>query len=132
MGVLSLIKKIASPITDIVDKAVVDKDLKKQLKHEIEQSLLDQQNMIEKEISKRHALDMKSDSWLSKNIRPMTLAFLIFVFVVISFFDGNIGSFSVDESYIPVYQRLLSLVFTFYFGSRGFEKITKIYKDSEK
>ena len=66
---------------------------------------------------------MQSDSWLSKNIRPLSLVFLMAVFVLITFFDGNVGEFSVNKEYIPVYSALLGTAFMFYFGSRGAEKI---------
>lgn len=132
MPVLGILKKIASPVLGIVDKAINDKDLATQLKHDIEMTILEQGVTLEQEISKRHEMDMQSDSWLSKNVRPMTLIFLLFVFVLISFFDGNIGKFGLNESYIPVYETLLSLAFTFYFGSRGIEKSMKIYTKKEK
>ena len=51
--------------------------------------------------------DMKHGSWLSKNIRPITLIFLTIVFVIFSVFDGNLGEFTIGESYVPVYQTLL-------------------------
>lgn len=129
MGIVSTIKNISKSVIDIIDKAVVDKDLKKELKQKIEVKLLDHAETLEREITTRHELDMKSDSWLSKNIRPLTLAFLMLVFVIITFSDGNIGEFHLQDAYIPVYETLLSLVFTFYYGSRGAEKITKIYKE---
>lgn len=132
MSVFGFLKNLISPVTGIIDKAVNDKDLATQLKYEIEQSLMESADEYEKELTKRHELDMTSDSWLSKNVRPLTLVFLMSMFVLISLFDGNIGAFSVNDAYIPVYQMLLSLVFTFYFGSRGAEKIMKIYKEPSK
>lgn len=132
MPVLGILKKIASPVLGIVDKAINDKDLATKLKHDIEKTILEQGFELEQELTKRHELDMKSDSWLSKNVRPMTLVFLLFVFVIITFFDGNIGQFGLNESYIPVYETLLSLVFTFYFGSRGIEKAVKMYTEKNK
>ena len=125
----NILSRITAPIFGVIDKAVVDRDQKKQLKQELEIALIDTAEFFEQQITARHELDMKSDSWLSKNVRPLTLVFLLFVFVLITFFDGNAGSFTLQDGYIPVYQSLLSLVFTFYFGSRGIEKITKIYNE---
>ena len=125
----SVLSRLTKPIFGVIDKAVVDRDQKKQLKQELEIALIDTAEFFEGELTKRHELDMKSDSWLSKNVRPLTLVFLMAVFVLMTFFDGNVGQFSMNEAYIPVYQTLLSLVFTFYFGSRGAEKITKIYNE---
>ena len=60
---------------------------------------------------------------LTKNIRPLTLAFLTFMFVIISVFSGNIGTFEIQEEFVPVYQTLLIVIYTAYFGGRSFEKI---------
>jgi peptidoglycan/LPS O-acetylase OafA/YrhL len=68
---------------------------------------------------------MKSGSWLSKNVRPLTLIFLTFIFVVLSFFDGNVGGFAVSKEYIPVYQTLLMVVYGAYFAGRSIEKVKK-------
>lgn len=125
------IKKLVKPVTDVVDKLVVDKDEKKRLKFELEKTMMDFALENEKEISKRHEYDMQSDSWLSKNIRPITLAFLLFVFVIITFSDGNIGQFTLNTEYVPVYQTLLSTVFMFYFGGRSIEKGMKIYREQK-
>lgn len=132
MSVVGFLKGLISPVTGIVDKAVNDKDLATQLKHDLEVAIMDHTQTYEKELTRRHELDMQSDSWLSKNVRPMTLVFLLFVFVVITFFDGNIAGFSLNQAYIPVYESLLSLVFMFYFGSRGIEKSMKMYSQKDK
>lgn len=131
MSVIGWIKDLVKPVSDIIDEAVVDRDKKKQLKHDIEMALLAHAENLEKEITKRHELDMQSDSWLSKNIRPLSLIFLTFVFVIITFFDGNIGEFAVNPAYIPLYQSLLITVFSFYFGGRSIEKGVKIFKNNQ-
>ena len=89
--------------------------------------LLLQQDIVEmKEISKRLASDMKSDSWLSKNTRPMTLIFLTVSLIVLILLDsGNIG-FGVDESWVDLLKSLLITVYVAYFGSRGVEKFKKM------
>ena len=68
---------------------------------------------------------MKSDNWLSKNIRPLICLFLTFIFVILSIFHGNVGNFSIDEGYIPIYQTLLITVYGAYFAGRSIEKIKK-------
>jgi len=82
------------------------------------------------EVSKRWSSDMQSDSWLSKNVRPLTLMFLIlftsFVIVTDSKTEWN---FEVRESYIQLLESLLLTVIVAYFGSRGMEKYKKIKKD---
>ena len=68
---------------------------------------------------------MKSDNWLSKNIRPLICIFLTVIFVVLSMFDGNAGGFTIQQSYVPIYQTLLITVYGAYFAGRSIEKIKK-------
>ncbi len=69
---------------------------------------------------------MKSDSFLSTNIRPLVLICLPVLFTVLSFFDGNIGGFSVADQYIPIFQSLLITVYGAYFVGRTWEKAKSI------
>ena len=88
---------------------------------------MDEQEMIE--ITKRWEADMVSDSWLSKNVRPMALIFLTLFMVFIIFTDSKVlWDFEVKESYIKLLETLLLAVYIAYFGSRGVEKYTKIKK----
>ena len=109
----------------IVDEVITSKEEKLQLKNQLQKIVQEQESLIEKQVSKRWVSDMSSDNWLSKNIRPMSLIFLTVVFTVISFADGNIAKFTLDEGYKPIYQSLLLLAYGAYFGSRGLEKIKK-------
>ena len=95
-----------------------------------EQALkLIEQDMQElKEISSRWRADMKSDSWLSKNTRPLALVFLTTSAVLMMAIDSFHLQFDVDESWINLLKTLLVTVYVAYFGSRGAEKITKINK----
>jgi len=92
----------------------------------------------DEERTTRHAADMKSDSWLSKNVRPASLVFLLVVVSILAITDGNISlegvcvgnpctpeRFKVGAEYITLFNDLLVLVFGFYFGSRGIEKVAK-------
>jgi len=80
----------------------------------------------QQEISKRWESDMNSDSWLSKNIRPLTLAFLTFIlFLFITLDSANIP-FNVDNNWIDLLQSLLITVFVAYFGGRSFEKSKRL------
>ena len=80
--------------------------------------------------TERLKIDMASDSSLSKNIRPGSLAYLLIVVTVLALFDGNIviGSyhFDIKPSYITLFTDLLKLAFAFYFGSRGIEKVAQM------
>lgn len=86
---------------------------------------LDLQEM--QEITKRWSSDMISDSWLSKNVRPMALIFLTLFMTFIIFTDSKtLWEFDVKESYITLLETLLLAVYLAYFGSRGIEKYKKI------
>lgn len=129
---LDFLKNLVSPITDIVGEVVVDRDKKKEIEERIKSTILEYGLKHEAELTQRHDKDMKSDSWLSKNIRPISLIFLTVMFTIFAFTDGNLGQFTVNPVYIPVYQNLLVAAFTFYFGSRGLEKVAKIWKSPEE
>jgi len=116
-GTLGVVKNIISSDTKI---KAIDKEEAMRL---IE---LDMQEL--KEISSRWRADMKSDSWLSKNTRPLALVFLTASAVLMMAVDSFHLQFDVDESWINLLKTLLVTVYVAYFGSRGAEKITKINK----
>ena len=74
----------------------------------------------QKQVTKRHEADMHSDSWLSKNIRPLVLIYLIILFTVAFFIE-------VPHSVFELLRDLLMTSFVFYFGSRTLEKMTNKY-----
>jgi hypothetical protein len=81
------------------------------------------------EITKRWQSDMTSDSWLSKNVRPMALIFLTFVITLLMVSDSiDNWAFDVKPDYIDLMKALLITVYFAYFGSRGYEKAQKIKK----
>lgn len=81
---------------------------------------------IESEISNRWEDDSKSDSFLAKNIRPLSLSAVLIVFFIILFTDGNIGEFKIQKEYIPVFQILLITIVGGYFAVRTIDKKGKI------
>jgi hypothetical protein len=85
----------------------------------------------QQELSKRHTADMASDSWLSKNIRPLSLCALFaayIMFALMSTFDMD-----TNESYTMLLGQWGQLAFGFYFGSRGLEKIAEMkYSSKDK
>ena len=89
--------------------------------------LLDQDIAEMNNISERWASDMKSDSWLSKNTRPMTLIFLTLAMTIFIVLDSTI-LLEIKTGWVSLLEALLITVYVAYFGSRGAEKITKIKK----
>lgn len=87
-------------------------------------------DMIEmQEVSKRWESDMKSDSWLSKNTRPLTLVYLTIITSLYIILDSLDIAFDIDESWVELLKTLLVTIYVAYFGSRGFEKYTTIKKN---
>ena len=83
------------------------------------------ETQMEKEITARWQADMKSDSWLSKNIRPLTLAFLVVSTVLLIFIDAGAINFHVEEKWTDLLQLVLITVIGAYFGGRSLEKTKK-------
>jgi len=111
-------------VSDILEAIGGSKELtaveKEMLVKELEQDVIEMQ-----EVSKRWDSDMSSDSWLSKNIRPLSLAFLtlsLFIYVIL---DSSLDSFKIAEQWISLLGNLLMLVYGGYFGARTLEKIRK-------
>ena len=78
-------------------------------------------------ISERWSSDMKSDSWLSKNTRPLTLIYLTLCMSVFVVLDSTV-ILEINQGWVSLLEALLITVYVAYFGSRGAEKITKIRK----
>ena len=89
-------------------------------------ALLHQDTVEMQEVSKRWQADMKSDSWLSKNTRPLTLVFLTVSMVLLIFIDSTGIDFEVDSGWVDLLKSLLITVYVAYFGSRGAEKFKTI------
>ena len=105
--ILSIAKELI-----VKDQLLPPKDKETALK------LLEMDSIEMQEVSKRWNSDMTSDSWLSKNVRPMTLVFFSVSYVIGWFLDYSLENIT----------SLLSLIIVSYFGSRGFEKIQSIKK----
>ncbi len=91
-------------------------------------ALLNQDTIEMQEVSKRWKADMQSDSWLSKNTRPLTLVFLTISMVLLIFIDSTGIDFDVDSGWVDLLKSLLITVYVAYFGSRGAEKFKTISK----
>ena len=83
------------------------------------------ETQMEKEITARWQADMKSDSWVSKNIRPLTLAFLVVSTVLLIFIDAGAINFTVEQKWTDLLQLVLITVIGAYFGGRSLEKVKK-------
>jgi len=117
---------VIKEVGNVIDKLTTTEEEKLVIKKQIQEILEKADNDAQEQVSRRWESDMKSDSFLSKNIRPLVLIYLTFIFTVLSFFDGNVGGFSVAEQYIPIFQSLLITVYGAYFVGRTWEKAKSI------
>jgi|TARA_R110000822_G_scaffold256611_1_gene382380 hypothetical protein len=116
---------VIKEVGGILDNLTTTKGEKLEAQRKIKEVLMQAEVQAQQEVTKRWEADMKSDNWLSKNIRPLICIFLTAVFVVVSVFDGNAGGFVISPAYIPIYQTLLITVYGAYFAGRTIEKIKK-------
>lgn len=117
------LNKLSDAISKDKELTEVDKQL---LLAELQQDLIEMQ-----EVTKRWQYDMSSDSWLSKNIRPLSLAFLtvtLFLYIVL---DSSIKGFNIKDNWIDLLSSLLLLVYGGYFGMRSVEKVAKNWKNDK-
>lgn len=120
----SVIKEVGN----VIDKLTTTKEEKLEAQRLIQEILEKADKEAQEQVTERWKADMNSDSFLSKNIRPIVLIYLTFIFTVLSFFDGNIGGFQVAKEYIPIFQTLLVTVYGAYFVGRSWEKTKNINK----
>jgi hypothetical protein len=115
-GILGVVKNLIHK-----DNTMPAEDKEKAMK------LLEQDMVEMQEVSKRWASDMKSDSWLSKNTRPMSLIFLSVMTIAFIWVDSHESlSFTVEQEWISLLKTLTTTVYVAYFGSRGAEKFKTI------
>tara|TARA_B100001059_G_C17339222_1_gene335053 strand:+ start:148 stop:543 length:396 start_codon:yes stop_codon:yes gene_type:complete len=116
---------IAEKISGIIDKHTFSKVEKAQFEKEMEEIWIKAEADIQKNVTDRWKTDMNSDSWLSKNVRPLVLIFLVVSTVLMVFIDAGIIAFEVKANWIDLLQLVLITVIGAYFGGRSAEKFKK-------
>ena len=130
MNVLSKIfssgaTELVKGVGEVVDNLHTSQEEKLAAELKIRELISNYEVEMEKTITDRWSADMNSDSWLSKNIRPMTLAFLVISTVLMIFIDAGTITFKVEEKWTDLLQIVLITVIGAYFGGRSFEKIKR-------
>ena len=120
---------VIKEVGNVIDKLTTTKEEKLEIKKQLQIILEEADNNAQQQVTDRWNADMASDSWLAKNIRPLVLVFLTFVFSLLAFTDGNIGDFKIAKEYIPIFQTLLVTVYGAYFVGRTWEKAKSIIKN---
>ena len=116
---------LINSVGDVVDNLHTSKEEKLAAQHKIKKLVSNYEVEMERNISDRWKADMNSDSWLSKNVRPMILIFLVVSTVLIIFIDAGTIQFTVEQKWTDLLQLVLITVIGAYFGGRSFEKSKK-------
>ena len=116
---------LINSVGDVVDNLHTSKEEKLAAQHKIKKLVANYEVEMEKNISDRWKADMNSDSWLSKNVRPLILIFLVVSTVLMIFIDAGTIQFVVEEKWTDLLQLVLITVIGAYFGGRSFEKRKK-------
>ena len=120
-GATELVKSVGG----VIDNLHTSKEEKLAAEQKIKELVASYEVQMEKEISSRWNADMKSDSWLSKNVRPLVLIFLVVSTVLLMFIDAGVINFVVEAKWTDLLQLVLITVIGAYFGGRSLEKTKK-------
>ena len=120
-GATELVKGIGG----VIDNLHTSKEEKLAAEFKVKELISNYEVEMEKTITDRWEADMNSDSWLAKNIRPMTLAFLVVSTVLMIFIDAGTIKFIVEDKWTDLLQIVLITVIGAYFGGRSLEKVKK-------
>ena len=117
-------KDLVETVGTAIDKIHTSKEEKEVLKNEINKKILDYEQNIQTQVTRRWEADMQGN-WLSKSIRPLSLAFLLVVLSVFTLVDFSFVELDIKDSWIDLWQMLAITAFGAYFGGRSYEKIKK-------
>ena len=112
-------------IGGVVDNLHTSKEEKLEAERKIKDLVMGYEAEMQKQVTERWKMDMASDSWLSKNIRPLVLIFLVVSTVLLIFIDAGVLAFEVKDTWVDLLQLVLITVIGAYFGGRSLEKVTK-------
>ena len=120
-GAAELVKGVGG----VIDNLHTSDEEKLEAERKIKELISSYEVEMEKNITERWKMDMQSDSWLSKNIRPLVLVFLVVSTVLLIFIDAGAISFTVQDKWTDLLQLVLITVIGAYFGGRSLEKVKK-------
>ena len=120
-GAADLVKKVGG----VIDDLHTSKEEKLAAELKIKDMIMGYEAEMQKQVTERWKVDMNSDSWLSKNIRPLVLVFLVVATVLLIFIDAGAISFKVQDKWTDLLQLVLITVIGAYFGGRSLEKVKK-------
>jgi len=117
--------ELVESVGGVLDNLTTSKEEKLEAKRKMKELIANHEAKMEENITNRWNADMNSDSWLSKNVRPMVLIFLIVCTMLLIFIDAGTIKFEVEEKWTDLLQLVLITVIGAYFGGRSLEKRNK-------
>ena len=120
-GAADLVKGVGG----VIDDLHTSEEERMAAEQKIKEIIANYEVEMEKNITSRWEADLKSDSWLSKNVRPLVLIFLIVCTMLLIFIDAGAIRFEVKNTWVDLLQLVLITVIGAYFGGRSFEKVKK-------
>ena len=120
-GASELVKGVGG----VIDSLHTSEEEKLAAEQKIKDMIMGYEAEMQKQVSERWRVDMNSDSWLSKNIRPLVLIFLVVSTVLMIFIDAGAIAFEVKDTWVDLLQLVLITVIGAYFGGRSLEKVKK-------
>ena len=120
-GAADLVKGVGG----VIDNLHTSKEEKLEAERKIKELVANYEVEMEKNITSRWQADLKSDSWLSKNVRPLVMIFLIVCTMLLIFIDAGALNFEVKSTWVDLLQLVLITVIGAYFGGRSLEKVKK-------
>jgi len=120
-GATELVKGVGN----VIDELHTSKEEKLEAERKIKDMIMGYEAEMQKQVTERWKVDMQSDSWLSKNIRPLVLIFLVVSTVLMIFIDAGVIAFEVKDTWVDLLQLVLITVIGAYFGGRSLEKVKK-------
>jgi len=117
--------ELVNSVGGVIDNLTTSKEEKLEAARKVKELISNYETKMEQNITDRWSADMNSDSWLSKNVRPLVLIFLVISTVLMIFIDAGTIAFTVEEKWTDLLQLVLITVIGAYFGGRSFEKRKK-------
>lgn len=129
MGILGKIfskgaKGLVDSVGSIIDEVHTSDEEKQQMKLKIQEMITSHEAKIQEQVTRRWEADMKGN-WLTKSIRPLSLAFLLLALTIFTLVDFGFVDLDIKDSWIELWKMLAITAFGAYFGGRSYEKMKK-------
>ena len=118
-----VIKNLIGNAGEILDQVITTDEERLEAKRKLKELMLSHEAQMEQNITDRWKSDMASDSWLSKNVRPLMLIFVMVCTMLLIFIDAGFIAFEVEEKWTDLLTVVLITIVGSYFGGRSLEKV---------